>query len=398
MKKTGSTHAADHRQRCHRAKGNVMNFDFSDEQKQLRDTARKFLAEKCPPKAVRAVIDGKAPYDRELWKALAEMGFLGVAIPEEYGGTGAGHLELCVIAEEMGRSLAPVPFSSTVYLAAEALLLAGSEAQKQKWLPRIASGEAIGTLALFEGKGNPSPQAIKLIASNGTLNGVKKPVADGAIADFAVVAARTGSLGRDSDISLFLVDMKADGVEARALSNIDPSHGQAEVIFKNCKAEPMGAAGEGWSIVSQVLDRAAVLLAFEQVGGADRALEMGRDYALDRIAFGRPIGSFQAIKHMLADMYVSATLARSNCYYGAWALSTNAGELPEAAATARISATQAFQHCAKNNIQVHGGMGFTWEFDCHLYYRRANATALSLGSMSHWEDVLIDRMRKRNAA
>ena len=375
-----------------------MNFDFSDEQKQLRDTARKFLAEKCPPKAVRAVIEGSAPYDRDLWKGLAEMGFLGVAIPESYGGTGAGHLELCVIAEEMGRALAPVPFSSTVYLAAEALLIAGSEAQKQKWLPLIASGEAIGTLALFEGRGNPSPQSIKLAASNGALDGTKKPVPDAAIADFAVVAARTGSSGRDTDISLFLVDMKADGVAAKALGNIDPSHGQAEIVFKNCEAEPLGSAGEGWSIVAQVLDRAAVLLAFEQVGGADRALEMGRDYALDRIAFGRPIGSFQAIKHMLADMYVSATLARSNCYYGAWALSTNAGELPEAAAAARISATQAFQHCAKNNIQVHGGMGFTWEFDCHLYYRRANATALSLGSLSYWEDALIDRMRKRNAA
>src|SRR5712664_153306 len=374
-----------------------MNFDFSDEQKQMRDAARKFLAEKCSPKAVRTVLDGKEPYDCELWKGLAEMGFLGVAIPEEFGGAGAGHLELCVIAEEMGRELAPVPFSSTVYLAAEAILLAGSEAQKQKWLPLIASGAAVGTLALFEGKGNPSPQAIKLSASGGSLNGVKKPVPDGTIADFAIVAARTGSTGRETDISLFLVDMK-EGVEARALTNVDPSRGQAELTFKNCKAEPLGAANEGWSIVSQVLDRAAVLMAFEQVGGADRALEMGRDYALDRIAFGRPIGSFQAVKHMLADMYVSATLARSNCYYGAWALSTNAGELPEAAAAARISATQAFQHCSKNNIQVHGGMGFTWEFDCHLYYRRSNAMALSLGSLSYWEDALIDRMRKRNAA
>src|SRR5499433_4110103 len=170
-----------------------MNFDFSDDQKQMRDAARKFLSEKCPPKAVRAVLDGKAAYDKELWKGLAEMGFLGVAIPESYGGTGAGHLELCVIAEEMGRALAPVPFSSTVYLAAEMLLLAGSEAQKRKWPPKIASGEAIGTLALFEGKGNPSPQAIRLTATGSTLNGVKKPVPDAAIADFAIVAARTGS-------------------------------------------------------------------------------------------------------------------------------------------------------------------------------------------------------------
>jgi alkylation response protein AidB-like acyl-CoA dehydrogenase len=375
-----------------------MNFEFSDEQKQLRNEARKFLAEHCPPKAVRAVLDGQQPYDRKLWKGLAGMGFLGVAIPEEFGGAGAGHLELCVIAEEMGRALAPVPFSSTVYLAAEAILMAGDDAQKQKWLSLIASGGAIGTLALFEGKGNPSPQAIKLAASGFSLNGVKKPVPDGAIADFAVVAARTGSSGRETDISLFLVELKAEGVEAKSLTNLDPSRGQAELIFRNCRAEPLGPAGEGWSIISQVLDRAAVLMAFEQVGGADRALEMGRDYALDRIAFGRPIGSFQAVKHMLADMYVSATLARSNCYYGAWALSTNASELSEAAATARISATQAFQHCAKNNIQVHGGMGFTWEFDCHMYYRRANATALGLGSLSYWEDLLIDRMRKRNAA
>ena len=249
-----------------------MNFDFSDDQKQLRDQARKFLAEKCSPKAVRVVLDGKVPYDKELWQGLAEMGFLGVAIPEEFGGAGAGHLELCVIAEEMGRANAPVPFSSTVYLAAEALLIAGSDTQKKKWLPAIASGEAIGTLALFEGKGNPAPKNVKLTAANGVLNGVKKPVADGAIADFAVVAARTGSSGRDSDVSLFLVDLKSGGIEVKSLTNLDPTRGQAEITFKDAKAEPLGAAGEGWSILTQVLDRAAVLCAFEQVGGADRAL------------------------------------------------------------------------------------------------------------------------------
>ena len=375
-----------------------MNFEFSEDQKQLRDQARRYLAEHSPPKAVRAVLEGKAPYDKALWKGLAEMGFLGVAIPEEFGGAGAGHLELCVIAEEIGRALAPAPFSSTIYLAAEALMLAGSDAQKAKWLPKIASGEAIGTLALFEGVGNPSHKAIKVSASQGAVSGTKTPVADGAIADFAIVAARTGSTGREADIGLFIVDLNGDGVTRKALSNLDHAHGQAEITFDRAKAEPLGAAGEGWSILTRVLDRAAVLTAFEQVGGADRALEMGRDYALDRIAFGRPIGSFQAVKHILADMYVSATLARSNCYYGAWALSTDAAELPEAAATARISATQAFQHCAKNNIQVHGGMGFTWEFDCHLYYRRANVLALSLGSLTYWENQLIDRLRFKNAS
>ncbi|MFT6670299.1 MAG: alkylation response protein AidB-like acyl-CoA dehydrogenase [Afipia broomeae] len=376
----------------------LMNFEFSDDQKQLRDQARRYLAEHSPPKAVRAVLEGKAPYDKALWKGLAEMGFLGVAIPEEFGGAGAGHLELCVIAEEMGRALAPVPFSSTIYLAAEAIMLAGSAEQKAKWLPKIASGEAIGTLALFEGVGNPSHKAIKVSAAQGAVSGTKTPVADGAIADFAIVAARTGSTGRETDIGLFIVDLNGEGVTRKALANLDQAHGQAAITFDRAKAEPLGAASEGWSILTRVLDRAAVLMAFEQVGGADRALEMGRDYALDRIAFGRQIGSFQAVKHILADMYVSATLARSNCYYGAWALSTDAAELPEAAATARISATQAFQHCSKNNIQVHGGMGFTWEFDCHLYYRRANVLALSLGSLSYWENQLIDRLRFRNAS
>src|SRR5438128_2936050 len=192
-----------------------MNFDFSDDQKQMRDAARKFLSEKCSPKAVRTVLDGKAAYDKELWKGLAEMGFLGVAIPEQFGGAGAGHLELCVIAEEMGRALAPVPFSSTVYLAAEAIMIAGSDAQKQKWLPKIASGDAIGTLALFEGAGNPSPKAIKLTASGGMLNGVKKPVADGALADFAVVAARTGSSGRAPQLSLVVVERNAGSIEVK---------------------------------------------------------------------------------------------------------------------------------------------------------------------------------------
>lgn len=183
-----------------------------------------------------------------------------------------------------------------------------------------------------------------------------------------------------------------------AVETIDPTRSHARLSFQNAPAEPLGAAGEGWATISHVYDRAAVLTAFEQVGGSDRALEMARDYALERMAFGRPIGSFQAVKHMLADMYVSATLARSNAYYGAWALSTGAAELPEAAATARVSATQAFQHCSKNNIQVHGGMGFTWAFDCHLFYRRSNLLALNLGPLSQWEDKLIQRLRAKNAA
>ena len=375
-----------------------MNFEFSAEQTQLRNEARRFLEAKCPPKAVRAVLEGSAPFDRALWQGLAEMGFLGIAIPEEYGGLGAGYLELCVVAEELGRVIAPVPFSSSVFLATEFLLAAGSAAQKAAWLPKLAAGSAIGTFAFAEGTGRTTPRSIKTQAAGGTVSGVKLPVADGDIADFAIVAARTGPGHDERAISLFIVDLNAKGVTRTPVDTIDPTRSHAQISFDGAAAEPLGAAGEGWAIIDAVYDRAAVLTAFEQVGGADRALEMARDYALERMAFGRPIGSFQAIKHMLADMYVSATLARSNSYYGAWALSTGAAELPEAAATARVSATQAFQHCAKNDIQVHGGMGFTWEFDCHLYYRRANLLALNLGSLSQWEDRLIDRLQAKNAA
>ncbi len=375
-----------------------MNFEFSDEQKQLGTEARRFLEAKCPTKAVRAVLEGAQPFDRDLWKGLAEMGFLGVAVPEAYGGLGAGYLEACVIAEEMGRVIAPVPFSSSVFLATEFLLVAGSEAQKRAWLPKLCSGEAIGTFALAEGAGPAIPRNIKASVSGGALSGTKLPVADGDIADFAIVAARSAPGSDERGVSLYIVDLNGAGVTREPVETIDPTRSHARITFQGAPADLLGVAGEGWPVLSQVYDRAAVLTAFEQVGGSDRALEMARDYALERMAFGRPIGSFQAVKHMLADMYVSATLARSNSYYGAWALSTGAAELPEAAATARVSATQAFQHCSKNNIQVHGGMGFTWAFDCHLYYRRSNLLALNLGPLSQWEDKLISRLRARNAA
>lgn len=375
-----------------------MNLDFSDEQKELQDQVRRFLAEKCPPAAVRAVFEGPEPYDRALYEGLAGLGVLGVAIPEAYGGMGLSHLELCLIAEELGRVLAPVPVASSIYLAAEFLLEAGSEAQKSAWLPRLAAGAATGAFALVETSGRVTPESIAATVTNGRLTGTKAPVADGSAADFAIVAARSGEAEGAAGIGLFLVDLAGPGVTRTTLTSIDPSRDQARLVFDGAPAEPLGTVGDGWHIAGQVMDRAAILLAYEQLGGADRALAMARDYALDRMAFGRPIGSFQAIKHMLADMYVSATLARSNCYYGAWALASGAAELPVAAATARVSATQAFQHCAKNNIQVHGGMGFTWAFDCHLFYRRANALALALGSQSTWESLLIERMRSGNAA
>jgi alkylation response protein AidB-like acyl-CoA dehydrogenase len=185
------------------------------------------------------------------------------------------------------------------------------------------------------------------------------------------------------------VDLGAGGGERETLENLDPTRSQAQLVFRDAAAEPLGLPGEGWNHTRALLDRAAILFAFEQSGGAEAALDMARAYAMERYAFGRPIASFQAIKHKLADMYIAATLARSNCYYGAWALSTDAPELPLAAATARVSATRAFNECASENIQTHGGMGFTWEFDCHLYYRRAKALAVNLGSLGRWEDRLV---------
>jgi acyl-CoA dehydrogenase len=373
-----------------------MNFDFSDDQKALGEHARRFLGERSSSSVIRRVIAENVAFDRSLWDSLAELGYLGAAIPEAHGGSGLGHLELCVIAAELGRALAPVPLASSIYLAAEFLMQSGSEEQKRAYLPRLASGQAIGTFAYAESAGPMTVQSIHTMVDSGKLRGCKIAVLDGAAADFAIVAARASETARE--LSLYLVDLNDSAVKREQVATIDPSRGHATLRFEEAPAEPLGELDPAGDIVSAVLDRAAVLLAFEQVGGAERALEIACDYARERTAFGRPIGSFQALKHMLADMYVDATLARSNAYYGAWALASGAPELPIAAATARVSATQAFQHCARNCIQVHGGMGFTWDFDCHLYYRRANHLALTLGSLGEWEDLLIERMQARRRA
>ena len=368
-----------------------MNFDFSDDLKQLRDQARRFLAEQCAPSVVRRSLDGQETFAADLWREMADMGWIGAAIPEEYGGAGLGYEGLCVLAEEIGRAVAPVPFSSCAYLAAEAILLAGTEAQKQEFLPRLADGSLIGCFALSEGTGNPDPRNIEARVAGGRLTGTKWPVADGGIAHIAVVVAR----GETGDIALYLVDLA--GVAKRTLTTLDPSRDHVRLDLDGAKAERLGATS-GWSSVQTVLDRAAILLAFEQVGGADACLRMACDYANERYAFGRPIGSFQAIKHKLADMYVALELARSNAYYGAWALSAESADIPLAAATLRVSATEAFQLASKENIQTHGGIGFTWAVDCHLYYRRSRQLALVAGAPKVWKERLVQQLERRNAA
>jgi len=371
-----------------------VDFDYSDDQKFLKDEARKFLAARCPSSVVRGVLDDPAKsYDAGLWSAVAEQGWLGAAIPEEYNGLGLGRVELCAIAEELGRAVAPIPFASTVYVLAEAVMAHGTDEQKAAILPRIAAGELIGCLATSEGPGVVTPSALQAKVEGGKLSGVKIPVTDGDAAGMALVLANEG--GR---AGLFLVDLKARGVKAETLDSLDPTRGVARLTFDGAAADRLGEAGQGFELVQAILDRAAVLLAFEQLGGADRCLEMAREYALGRYAFGRVIAGYQAMKHKMADMYVKNEVARSNAYYGAWALNVDAPELPTAAAAARIAASDAFWFASKESVQVHGGMGFTWDVDCHLYYRRSRQLSLVAGSPKLWKERLVSELEKKNAA
>ena len=367
-----------------------MNFDFSDELIQLRDEARRFLTSRCPPSVPRRILEGPEPYAADLWRAVAEMGWTGAAIPEEYGGVGLGRLAVCVIAEEIGRSVAPIPFSSSVYLATEALMLFGSEAQKQSYLPKLAAGELIGTFAMAERPGTSDPRKLTAGVTSGALTGTKLAVPDGDVADFAVVAVNGGS-----GPWLHIVDLTAAGVTREAITTIDPTRSHARIAFASAAADPLPGS-TGPDSIRTLLDYAAVPTAFEQVGGAQAALDMANAYAKERFAFGRPIGSFQGIKHKLADMYIQVEMARSNAYYGAWAVHTNAAELPIAASVARIAACEAGWFVTKENIQTHGGMGFTWQMDCHLYYRRAKLLGLALGGAREWKQRLIGELRARN--
>ena len=369
-----------------------MNFDFSDDQKFLRDEARKFLEAQCTSAHVRAVLDDEnMSHNDDVWKKIVEMGWLGAAIPEEYGGLGLGMLELCVIAEELGRVLAPVPFGSSAFFFAEALKLAGSEDQKLALLPKVADGSLVGCIAISEGPGEIKTGNIATRLKDGTISGKKIPVTDGDIATHAVVLVKDGS-----GESLVIVDLNQSGVSRTPIKTLEPTRSHATISFDGAEAELLGEAGNGMTLLDQINDRAAVLIAFEQLGGASRCLEMANAYAKERVAFGRAIGGNQAIKHKLADMYVKNEVARSNAYYGAWALSSNAAELPEAAAAARVAASEAFWFASKENIQTHGGMGFTWEVDCHLFYRRAKLLSVQAGSPAVWKEKLVSALEAKN--
>jgi acyl-CoA dehydrogenase len=361
-----------------------VNFQFSDEAEALRDQARRFLEDKSPRTAARAVMNAGSSHDAALWAEIVALGWTALRIPEEHGGLGLSVLELCVLAEEIGRAVSPVPFTSSVLLATEALIAAGTDAQKAKWLPKLADGSAIGAVALAEGTSAPGTRSA-LKVSGGTVTGTKSPVPDAAVADVLIISGPDG---------LLLVEKGAAGLNIAPVETIDLVRHSSAITFANTPCEAMAGGRDALEAFRQ---SSAVLLAFEGLGGADAAMEMAVSYAKERVAFGRKIGGYQAVKHRAADMYIKNQLARSHAYYGAWALLTGASELAQAAAGARVAAIDAFQFAAEENVQLHGGIGFTWESDCQFYYRRARTLALALGSRNHWSEVLVRALEQRNA-
>ena len=369
-----------------------MNFAFTDEQEQLREFVRSFLEEKSPEADVREQMDTEQGFDPGVWAQMSEqMGLPALTIPEAYGGQGFTRVEQLVVLEEMGRTLLCAPFFSSAVMAANTLMLCVDEAAKHAHLPGIASGETRGTLAFTEQNGRWDEGGITMAASpsNGSwrLDGVKMYVLDGHTADLIIVAART-----PGGVSLFTVDPDAAGLTRTALSTMDQTRKQAKLAFDGVEATLIGSEGEGWPVLEAVLDLAAVALAAEQVGGAQRCLDMSVEYAKVRVQFGRPIGSFQAIKHKCADMLLEVESAKSAAYYAGWCAAEMNDELPQVASLAKSYCSEAYFHAAAENIQIHGGIGFTWEHPAHLYFKRAKSSELLFGDPTYHRELLAQRI------
>lgn len=366
-----------------------MNFDFPTDLKNLQEEARRFLTARCADDIPRKVMDQDLRYDRDLFKLLADQGWLGVNVPERFGGSELGPLADCLLAEEAGRRQLPVPFGASFYRAVECLRKYASEAQKLDYLPRAASGELIFAFAIAETAGPIRLDLISTTVDGGRISGRKLAVIDGDIATHAIVVA-TDKMGHGP--TLYICDLREPGVTITPGSCLDPTRSVAEISFSNVPVEPLALATD-MGFVQLVLDQSAIILSFELLGVAGAALEMAKSYALQRVAFGRLIGSFQAIKHKLVDVYTLNELARSNAYYGAWALQNNVtNELPIAACIARIASGEAAWLAAKENIQVHGGIGYTWESHCHIIFRRSSFLMLSLGGTHEWKSRLLTEL------
>ena len=364
-----------------------MDFGFNQEQELLRATARKFFESECTSEFVRARMAEPAGVTDGFWAKLAEQGWLGLIYPEEYGGAGLGFVDLTVLMEEMGRAVMPGPFFSTVLLGGLTILEAGSAAQKKEWLDKISAGEAKVTLAFTEPNARWDAAAVTVTAreSGGTftLSGTKLFVLDAHLADALVVVARTREGKRPEEgLSLFLVPRGAKGVDVKLLPTMDQTRKLCEVTFTDVTVGAdalLGPKDGAWSPLSRVLDRATVALCAEMCGGAQRVLDMTTEYAKIRIAFGKPIGSYQGVKHKAADMLVEIENAKSLTYYAAWAVDENVPEAPLAASMAKAYVSDAFRKAAGAGIQLHGGIGFTWEHDLHLYFKRAKSSEFPFG-------------------
>jgi alkylation response protein AidB-like acyl-CoA dehydrogenase len=363
-----------------------LNFAFTEEQEELRAAARAFLADHSGSEAVRAAMASEAGYDAEVWKRIAsELGWPAVIVPEEAGGIGLGAVELVALLEPMGETLLCSPFFATVCLAAQAVLAAGSEAQQERWLAPLAEGQARATLATAEP--GIAWDAVALEARRDgdgyVLSGEKRYVVDGHSADWLVVSARApGSRGNDG-VSLFVVPGDAAGLSRTALPTMDQTRRQAALRFDDVRLDGDARLGEedgGAAPLRRALDLAAIALAAECVGGAQRCLDLSVAYAKERVQFGRPIGSFQAIKHKCADMMVRVETARSAVYYAACVAAEDRSELGVAASLAKAYCSEAYYFCAAESIQIFGGVGFTWEYDPHLYFKRARASESLLGT------------------
>ncbi len=369
-----------------------MNFAFSEEQEELRRIVRQFLDAKSSEAEVRRLMETTEGYDTAVWSQMAnELGLQSLTIPEEFGGQGFGYVELTVVLEEMGRRLLCAPYFATVVLAANTLIHSGDDAAKKDLLPGIASGETIATLAFTEENGKWDEAGITMTATPAgdgyTLSGTKMFVLDGHVANLILVAARTAG-----GISLFKVDADAAGLERTALATMDQTRKQAKLTFTDSPATLIGTEGAGWGVLERVLDLAAVALAAEQVGGAQFVLDMAVQYAKDRVQFGRPIGSFQAIKHKCADMLLEVESAKSAAYYAAWCASELNDELPSVASLAKAYCSEAYFHATAENIQIHGGIGFTWEHPAHLYFKRAKSSELLFGDPTYHRELLAQRI------
>jgi alkylation response protein AidB-like acyl-CoA dehydrogenase len=374
-----------------------MDFAFSEEQEMLRRSARDFLAKECPPKVVRKALEGEDSYDPALWKKLAELGWTALGIPEQYGGVGS-FLDLVVVMEEAGRALLPGPFFATMGLAVPALIEAGTESQKKEALGAIAAGDARATLAVTEASGRWDGAGISLAAkpvgSGWRLDGVKHFVPDAAHAEFMIVAARTRGEGEDG-ISLFLVKGRPQGMTVTPVRTMDMTRRWSEVRFDNVALDAdalMGPPHAAWPRLKRALEWGAAALCAEMVGGAQKVLETSTDYAKTRQQFGKPIGIYQAVSHRLADMLVLSESGKSATYYAAWAVEADAPDRSLAASMAKAYVSDAYRKIAGDGIQVHGGIGFTWEHDMHLYFKRAKASEVTLGDATYHRELVAQTL------